>query len=277
VALSVEFTKTTPLIPQANFIQWTLKGVAPQGDYWFDLYRSGSMHGPWEPVASKLKNVYCYVDKFPQPATTDPTTFLRPNHLAVTRNFFYRLTAVCTTGESAEDVTELTPTLAPKQKQLLRKLIHDEYIQLRKYTGVPVAVLKRKQWGARCVKCVDKITKEILRAHCTDCWGTGFLGGYWNPILTYARRAPLQTNIQVAPENKVESTTARFMMLNIPRVEQSDVVVFLSDGRRFVVDQQSETSLRTVAVHQTVFALELPRSHIIYRFPVDETTVPPLM
>jgi hypothetical protein len=273
----VEFTKTTPLIPQSNFVQWTLSHATTSGDYWFKLYRAGSLDGPWECVAENLQNVYCYVDSFPQPSNTDPTVYLRPNYLSVTRNFFYKVVATGPDGTTVEDITEVSATLAPKQKQILRKLIHDEYRALSKFTGVPVAVLKRRQWGKRCQRCTDKITKEITRAHCTDCWGTGFIGGYWDPLLTYARRAPLQTTIQIAQENKVESTTAKFTMLNIPRLEQSDVVVFLSDNRRFLVDQQSETGLRTVAVHQTVFALEIPRSNILFRFPVDIITIPPLI
>ncbi len=277
MAYSIKFKKTTPLIPKGNFIEWSFDKAAPSGDYFFDLYRSGSIKGPWEIVVLNLKNKYNYFDTFTQPLNTNPDILLRPNFLSVVRNFFYKLISHCPDNTIKEDVIEEGPNLHPKQRQLFRKMLRDEYIQLHKFNGVPTAVLKRKNWGERCTKCFDTITKETIKAHCTICWGTGFTGGYWEPVLTYTRRHPLQTVIQIAPENKIDSTTAKFMLLNIPRVERDDIIVFLPDNRRFVIDQQTETSLKTVTVHQTVFGLELPRSHILYNIKVDMIANPPLM
>ncbi len=277
MAFRVEITKTVPLIPRGNFVQWTLSGTVPPGSYVFAVYRSGAINGPWEQLAANLSNTYSYMDRFTPPTVNgSPDVYLRPNHLSVVRNFFYKIEVIGPNGQRAEVVAEESPTLAPKQRQLLRKLLRDEYLQLRKFTGVPVAILKRRNWGPRC-KCVDKVSKEIVRANCTDCWGTGIVSGYWDPVLTWAKREPLQTVVQIAAEQKTDSTTAKFDMLNVPRVERDDLIVFLSENRRFVIDQQTETSLRTVTVHQTVFALELPRSHIVYRIPVDPLTIPPIL
>lgn len=277
MALTVQFTKTTPLTPQANFVQWTLRGPLAPGDYDFTLYRAGGPEGPWDLVAAGLRNAYCALDGLAQPVGTTPDTWLRPNQLSMTRNFFYRVVAVGPTGEQGEDVAEMGATLPPKQRQLWRKLVRDEYLALRKFTGIPVAVLKRRQWGERCRPCVDKVTKEILRAHCTSCWGTGFVGGFWDPVLTYARRSPLQTTSQVAPEDKTDVAQTRVTMMAVPRAEQSDVLVFLPDNKRFLVDQQSETSIRGVPVHQSVFVTLLPASHVLYKLPVDERAVPPIL
>jgi hypothetical protein len=260
-----------PLIPYGNYVQWSLTGQAPAGSYRFQLERSGGPAGPWELVADQV-DVWSWYDRF-----GDSDDNVAPNALSLVREFYYRLLVRAPDGTSTSVISEVNPTLAPKQRQLLRKLLHDEYVVLRKASGVPVAVVKRRQWGTRCPLCFDQATQENVRPDCTNCWGTGLVGGYWTPVLTYARRAPLQSSAQIAPEQRVEIATTRIVMLNLPHVERDDMIVFLSDNRRFWVDQQSETSLRTVPVHQTVFASELPHSHIFYRVPVDPRSQPPML
>lgn len=273
--MKVTITKTSPLTPRGNFVQWTLSECAPDR-YLFDLYRSGSRNGPWEKVVEGLVDTYSFIDRFEQLPGTSPATALRPNQLSQLTNFHYQVTARNASGLLVTDTTEVGPTLAPKQRQELRALTHAQWRGFR-YNGVPVALLKRRKWGVRCKKCIDPITKEVLRSACTSCWGTGFESGYWAPVLTYARRAPMQETSQVTPEGKTNISNTRMVLLAIPRMEQGDLVVFLQDNKRFFVDQQVETQLRTVPVHQVVLLTEISGSDIVYRIPVDPRTVPSLL
>lgn len=271
----VTITKSTPLTPRGNFLQWTLSNCAPD-TYFFDVHRSGSRNGPWERVVEGLQDTYSYTDRFDQAVTVDRTRVLPPNQLSQLTNFYYQVTVRNGSGQIATDLSEVGPTLEPKQRQMLRALTHAEWRAFR-YSGVPVALLKRRRWGVRCRKCVDPTTKEVLRSACTNCWGTGFEGGYWNPVMTYARRAPLQETSQITPEGKTNISNSRMVLLAIPRMEQADLVVFLRDNKRFFVDQQVETQLRTVPVHQVVLLTELSGSDIAYRIPVDRRAVPSLL
>jgi hypothetical protein len=267
--MKIRITKITQLYPNGCLVQWTLMGPHVPGIYTFDIYRSETFSGPWELIAKDLTETYNYWDKFLIPSSDD---YVRPNQFSMVRKFAYRVVANGPGGQSIDDA-ESEPNLAPKQKQLLRKILHDEFIALSKYNGVQIAVLKRRNWGERCKKCFDKSTKEIINSNCTLCWGTAFIGGFWNPVLTYSRRSPEQTTIQVSQEQKTEASPCELTLLNIPRVDHDDILVYLSDNRRFLVDQQTETMLRTVPVHQQVFAFELPRSHITYKIKVDPTTM----
>lgn len=220
--------------------------------------------------------MYSYIDRFEAEPGVTRVSALRPNQLSQLTNFYYQVTARNASGTIAKDTVEVGPTLEAKQRQILRALTHAEWRAFR-FNGTQVALLKKKRWGTRCRKCVDPTTKEILRSACSNCWGTGFDGGYWNPVLTYARRAPLQETSQVTPEGKTNISNTRMVLLAIPRMEQGDLVVFLRDNKRFFVDQQVETQLRTVPVHQVVLLTEISGSDISYRIPVDRLTIPSLL
>lgn len=265
--MNVTITKTTPLTPHGNFVQWTLSNCPPDR-YFFDLHRSGSRQGPWEKVVERLEGTYSYIDRFVALPGTTRDTAVRPNQLSNLRNFYYRVTVTNSAGQVQTDSCEVGATLEPKQRQLLRALTHAEWRAFR-YNGVPVALLKRKRWGVRCKKCVDPTTKELLRGACTNCWSTGFEGGYWNPVLTYARRAPLQETSQITPEGKTNISNTRMVLLAIPRMEQGDLIVFIRDNKRFFVDQQVETQLKTVPVHQVVLLTEVTASDVVYRIDVS--------
>lgn len=277
MALSIKLTKITPLYPHGFFVQWALGGATASGVYRFDVFRSGSSEGPWELVVRQLANQYAYTDRLVQPEGTAHADYRRPNQLGFTRGFFYRVVVTGPDGAQAEVVDDLDPQLDRKQAQYWRKMVRDLSVGLRKLNGVPCAVLKKKQWGERCPRCYDKVSREVVRANCVTCWGTGFVGGYWAPVKVHTRRSAPVSATQQTPEGKSDSNSVRIWMPHIPQLDRDDVIVFLRDNKRFRVDQQSETQITTVTVHQTISAVEIERSHILYKLPVDVDAVQPLI
>ena len=131
-------------------------------------------------------------------------------------------------------------------------------------------------WGTRCTLCYDKYTKDVVRANCTTCLGTGFVPGYHTPVITLARRLPAQPDTTITPQGKSDITMTRLTLLDVPALEENDVLVFLADNRRFVVRKITATELKTVVVHQSAMISELARSSVEYRITVDPTRLPPL-
>lgn len=131
-----------------------------------------------------------------------------------------------------------------------------------------MAVLKQRHWGEKCTYCVSA-TGQVVRAHCSYCWGTGVLGGYWTPVYGYGQRtrSPIQT--QVAPSGDVDTNRLTVIMSNIPQVEPGDVLVFLRDDKRYMVEVVNPTQLHSVDVHQEVQVSELARSAREYGPTVD--------
>jgi hypothetical protein len=275
MAVSVEITRLLPLFPHGVFLQWDIINPTEVGSYNFDVYRAGSPEGPWEPLQLGGTNTYNYSDVLP---TTSTQTAGAINQLSLTRGIFYRVVVTPPSGDdnAFEVVSVVEPRLDGKQRLLKRKILRDESIMFRKLNGVEVAVVKRMHWGPRCTVCWDKTTKSVTRANCSTCFGTGFSPGYFEPVITLARRGTLPSSKQLSPQGIAEYRPTQVTMLDAPKVEPDDVLVFLKDNKRFVVKSVLQTELKTVAVHQKFEVSELARSSIEYRIVVDAIRIPPL-
>jgi hypothetical protein len=277
--LSIKIVAIAALYPDGFFVQWTLDGATESGIYTFDVYRSGAANGPWDQIASGLKDQYAFIDKFelPFPATTE--NVLRPNQLNLFREYVYRVVVTAPSGATAEVVDDNNPLFEGaindlKMNQYHRKAQRDFRLSL-KFNGTRCVVLKRRRWGVRC-DCVDKKTREIVRAACKKCWGTGLISGYWTPFATYARRNVSTNTSAVTPENKSDSNDAKIWMPDYPTLETDDIIVFMKENSRWRADQSTQTQIRLQDVHQVVSAQSLDHSHIIYRLAVDPRQIKPL-
>jgi len=278
MALGLEVTRALALFPRGAFLQWDLVDPQEQGDYLFDVYRGGSPGGPWDLLHGAAEGIYNYTDRLPTEAPSPPIpahALVQTNQLQLTRAIYYRVVVTSPSGVKAEAITTLEPKLAGRFKLLKRKMVRDESVLL-KLNGVEVAVLKRKHWGPRCTKCFDRYSKEVVRSNCTLCYGTGFIGGYYAPIATLARRLPVPAHKDVTQHGEAEVKLTRITMLDAPKISLNDVIVFLRDNRRFLVKEITSTELKTVTIHQSAVVSELARSAVEYRVPVDADRTPSL-
>jgi hypothetical protein len=275
MALSVEITRLLPLFPRGVFLQWDLINPTEVGTYTFSVYRSGGAEGPWTTLKLNGVNIYNFSDVLPTVATVGVED---PNQLSLTRGIFYKVVATPPSGPAAqvEVVSIVEPRLDGPQRLLKRKILRDESVTFRKLNGVEIAVCKRMHWGPRCPKCWDQATKTVTRGNCTTCFGTGFSPGYFTPILTLGRRGTLPAAKQIAPQGVSDYRPTQVTILDAPKVEPDDVLVFLKDNRRFVVKSVIQTELKTVGVHQKFEVSELARSSVEYRIAVDPARIPPL-
>lgn len=275
MALGIQITRLLPLFPRGVFLQWDLVSPTEVGSYTFDVYRSGSPEGPWTLLSAAYTDQYNYLDTLPLTETPEERAV---NQLSLARGIFYKVAVTPPSGcdNKAEAVSAVEPRLDGKQRLLKRKMLRDASMMLSKLNGVEVAVVKRMHWGPRCTKCYDKFTKEVIRASCTACFGTGFSPGYFSPIVTLGRRGVLPVAKQVSPQGQSEFRPTQVTILDVPKIEPDDVLVFLKDNRRFVVKASIQTELRTVGVHQKLEVSELARSSIEYRIVVDPLRVPAL-
>jgi hypothetical protein len=81
---------------------------------------------------------------------------------------------------------------------------------------------------------------------------------------------------QIAPQGVADYRPTQVTILDAPKVEPDDVLVFLKDNKRFVVKAVLQTELKTVGVHQKLEVSEIARSSVEYRLVVDPARIPPL-
>lgn len=277
---SAEVTRTTALFPSAVFVQWNISRDEV-GEHTVDVYRSGSPTGPWQEVAMALVDAYHVLDnKFnlpPPPGQNDLHTGF--NLFSLSRDVYYRVVVTPPSGMANRfeaPIVAVEPGLDTRTRLFKRKILRDEATAFRRLNGVPIGVLKRRQWGTMCRECWSSVLNEVMREHCPFCYGTGFEAGYWNPVYIRGRKsaAPVQTQVTAHGDSDVKHVI--FTVLDYPHLDKDDILVDLRRNDRYSVLMVTPTELKGVIVHQNVTASLLARSSVEYKVPVEPNNTPPL-
>lgn len=255
---TVLLNTVTPVYAEGITLQWEI--VDPDvGVYQITVQRSGSSAGPWEDLSTQLDG-FMYVDS---EADTN----------GLSRDIYYRLSVVSPGGSTllsnVRNVQDVLP-LGQAGRHFLRarKMRMDLLRTFQKFSGRQYYILKRKHWGERCPTCYDSVTRMTVRQDCTDCYGTTFNGGYYDPILVWGRFDPAVLNSPLQIEGSADQRMRRFVMLDVPWLMHDDVIVSSTMDRRYRVITHSQTEMREVTVHQDLSVAELQRDDDVYAFPV---------
>jgi len=267
--LKLEVTRVTGIWPRKVYVQWLLRNPTEKDGYTFSIHRSGSAEGPWTELTSTLVDTYFFVDDgFPAPCDLS-----EPGLFSLRRSIYYKVTVTHVTDGTVEVVKKLEPGLDRRRAGIVRKLRRDARVVLRKGSGTEVAILKRRWWGEPC-GCTTK-TGQITRSHCRVCFGTGIISGYWDPVYGFATRSSAPVDERTSSQGNVETHILQVKMYYIPQVAAQDILVFMRDNKRYIVDIPITTEIHTVEVHQELQVSELSRSSREYNIPVDNWRDPP--
>lgn len=279
--MRLTITRTTPVyapLPRSGvFVQWDLTERPDAGPaYVFSVARSESPRGPFVEVASGVTNPYFYDAHVP--GTSGAVAAWEQRSLAQT--IYYRVQAFDVTTPLprpvalAEDICEVGDRLPKPSWLVRRKMQTDMAKQMKVRNGVLWAVLKLKHWGTRCTRCFERTTKSVLDNDCPVCYSTGFVGGYYEPVLVRGRKGVTAVETTLRTTNMTDVNVPAFWMLDFPQIVQDDVLVELSTGRRFEVGGVTRTEIRGVPVHQRANISELMRDNTVYNVPVPTGTTP---
>jgi len=276
----VHITRTTALFPSAVFIQWDVHSEE-SGAFFVDVARAQSPEGPWEVIATGLRDAYHFLDNrfnLPPAAPTSPGRE-GVNLFSLARAIYYMVTVIPPSGVDhafSSHPEPVEPGLDTRTRLFKRKILHDQAVGYRRLNGIPIIVLKRRRWGDRCPDCYDPVTKESTREHCLVCFGTAFVGGYWAPVLIRGRREAASVESQVTAHGDSDVKLNDFNVLDYPLIEYKDIVVDLVRNDRYQVQRVHHTELKSVTVHQKVTSSLLGRNSVEYKLLVDPTATPPL-
>lgn len=120
---------------------------------------------------------------------------------------------------------------------------HAEDTLYTMYHGEPCLIIKRKSFGARCPTCWSTQRQQRTRSHCDTCNGTGFVVGYYQPILIQVSfdSDPKKSDSQKEWENIQDTKRAR--LVNYPLVRPKDLIVNQDDNKRYVISHVETTKL----------------------------------
>ena len=296
-----------PNFPKQILVQWELEdpdlSIAASVDY--TVQRSGSPRGEWEDVATSVTTVF-YTDTFEDAADDSEERSL----FSLNREIWYRIKAVFSDGTELfsfpmdidgndETRTKMVRPLggtaqddrtAPlpdtlfhpnprirKRLQLVhRSVIRRSIIALQEFTGVRLAVLKKRKFGTRCTACWDEFSKSATYSNCSECNGTGWAGGGFYPAFpTLGRVTEGGIQAQIESEGETKLIRAKIDTINFPRLTRGDVLVEIDSNRRWEVDSVDEPRLRRRTVLQFTQCTELARTSAVYN--VDATLSVPVL
>jgi len=265
----LEITRCIPVWPRKVYLQWVIRTPSAVAHYTFHVARAGGPEGPWEiltPIAG-LIDEYFYVDDAIQSPHDDSSMGM----MSLERKPYYRVTG---TPDNLEAVGDTWPALDQRRQGIHFKLTRDALRYFQVGAGTEVAVFKRRRWGEKCPICLSS-TGQSTRAHCSTCFGTTFVGGYWNPVYTYAQRRPSPIQTQAVPQGTIESNILQILMPNIPIVDVEDVLVFMRDNSRYEIKSATSTLVHSLTVHQELVVSELARTAREYGLKADNWHAPP--
>lgn len=256
VALKIERARVRSLDTTVMEVTWeTDSSVVDVLDYTFQVFRSESGEGPFEPITQEFEDRYIFVDR-------------RVPSSDIFRQLWYKIRVRHKASNDTLDVGPLTREADPDLvAQYIRR---SEQTLFTQAVGRMTWLLPRRTFGTRCTNCWDPQLGAKKRATCVSCFDTGFLRGFMNPIQVWVQIDPVAKAVQLQQMEKdaQQLTTAR--MTFYPVVKPGDVLIEVENKRWRVVGVQTSERLRAIIKQELTLRLIQP-TDIEYKFPLRLT------
>lgn len=142
--------------------------------------------------------------------------------------------------------------------------------ELEDATGTPSLIYNRRRGGIPC-SCFDPVQKKRLISNCTRCFGTNWVGGFYDPIDAYVDFNPNPKNALISQWGETQENITRVLLANFPIVFPGDVIRELRANRMWRVGQRVNlTEKRRVTLLQFPEVTEIKPGDIEYKIPIDE-------
>lgn len=158
-----------------------------------------------------------------------------------------------------------------------REIVRKESLRHRVLTSPRGFLLKVRRYGPRCITCTDTYTEEVSKSQCTDCYGTGFDLGYFEPMSACFADIGLEKNREHrTPEigmEKKDTIQARF--IGDPQLYSYDVWVNeFSDERYYMHTIGPMAHVRGVSIIYDAELRLAPFTDIIYTLDISKASIP---
>lgn len=186
----------------------------------------------------------------------------------------YRIKLVTAQDEYYSDPEPILGKWNRHDYLLAKDIVRREFVRLKKFTGTQGLYLGRKQWGTACNNCLDELTGMPTQAHCTVCYGTGYIGGYYTPVEFWVTEDTINMREQTDPNRNVTSDQVQMVrVVAAPYLTAKDVWINTTTDERWFVESKKE--LAVIRGRPLVTAVELRKvepDNVVYTLPVSQTS-----
>lgn len=190
---------------------------------------------------------------------------------------YYRVSAVSSSGEVLDtlllpdNVKNVRP-IVDRTKNLLNYAA--EVVLTNSSWAYKAFIIKPRRMGKTCV-CHNTELRSSVDPSCSICYGTGYTGGFYDPLPVRAKIHSEQVRMsQANAPIPVQSDVVQFVIPTIIKVFPKDYLYIPSLGYRFICLNTNVDSLVTAktATQMTTFS-RLDQKDTFYKYPIDTTGV----
>lgn len=244
---------------RAVLVAWTMDpAFAEPGPYKFLLQRGRAANDDqWVDVATTVD----------QPWLLDQSPKLLPHDYST----YYRIIVTDGNGKQyTSQVAHSSSDWGHYDWRNVREILRKEEMLQRKRAGAEGWLLKRRAWGDQCPVCTDVDTGTVRDSHCSTCYGTGVVGGYYAPLPYMTTVDPTQRLKRLtADQGLTVATMLTVRALAWPSPEQNDVWVNAKTNVRYRIaaDIVQAAVYRGVPLVLNLHLEELPNTNMVYDVP----------
>jgi len=170
-----------------------------------------------------------------------------------------------------DDIIQINPLPTPLVLEMERRLRIklERIVDGKRGVGLECYFLKRKHYGLRCSTCYDPYTSRQKKTHCSECYDTTFIGGYYKPVHGYVEVVSPDETVFYSVMGKDKNYNTVMITANYCWLQPGDIVAVVSTGKRYVIRVNSHSEYAGYRYpSQFLEVSELPKSDIIYEFKV---------
>lgn len=224
--------RVTPTITRGSLIEWeshpSFTDPGPY-DYQLQFGRTGSNDSDdWVPVGATAANATFLVD--------DTMRLFGKTNWA-----HYRICLRTPLATYFSRPVNALGILNFRDRRIFMEILRAQQLYLKKSEGTEGFLLKRRLFGAKCDNdCVDHITQEVTNPQCPNCFGSGFIGGYFDPIPCIYAALGLNASHNNLDDGEARGTVndelrVAARMLAVPQLFENDVWVDKKNDHRWYV------------------------------------------
>lgn len=235
-------------------ITWMLgDGLSDGLDYTFQVLRSESPSGPFDPITEPFEERYIFVDR--RIPSTSKFALLH-----------YKLRTRKKTTDELIDFGPAAQTPEPDiSAQAIRRL---ELIYFTQVVGRACWLFKKRSFGPRCRACWDSVLHKRVVDRCADCFGTGMLRGYHSPIEIWVQIDPPTKARQNQGQQIAEFVQSTARTSFFPNIDPGDVLVE-AENKRWRVQSVTTSERLRAPIKQELTLRMIEEKDMEFKLPIN--------
>jgi hypothetical protein len=244
--------KVTVYTPDAFTVEWELNNLSIPATAIVSIFRSEASEGPW----TKLREVAALDGRYSDKHIAMGNLF---------RTVYYKL--ICTDDDTDYESESFSTFAIPDAKtRYMLKMLGNKLRQPHNSDALPVYFYTRRTWGPLC----ECSSRGKTSSSCPMCFGTGFLHGFYEPIMGYVSRSIQRKKELKSVGKNVSEDIRQFWTMPYPLLNDGDFFVSALNDRWRILPGIDVPEIFDRPLRQKFYASQMSRGDIIYQIEVPK-------